>query len=105
MASNFKFNTGGTITDFSDAFISRDLFSSGGLWNWGYNTTGALGDNTTVRKSSPVQTVAGGTNWKQVAGGQYFNVKKVIKTNLHEFLTFLEFKIDLAKEESKALKK
>jgi hypothetical protein len=27
-----------------------------------------LGDNTTIDKSSPIQTVAGGTNWKQVNG-------------------------------------
>ena len=40
--------------------------TDGTLWAWGYNYYGALGDNTTVNKSSPVQTVAGGTNWKQV---------------------------------------
>jgi hypothetical protein len=28
-----------------------------------------LGDNTTVNKSSPVQTVAGGNNWKYVVTG------------------------------------
>jgi alpha-tubulin suppressor-like RCC1 family protein len=39
------------------------------LWTWGQNANGALGDNTIVHRSSPVQTVAGGTNWKQVAGG------------------------------------
>jgi alpha-tubulin suppressor-like RCC1 family protein len=69
MASNFYFNNGGTTTDFSDVFIRRDLFSSGGLWTWGYNINGQLGDNTTVNKSSPIQTVAGGTNWKQVSSG------------------------------------
>lgn len=44
--------------------------TDGTLWTWGYNgdvTGGQLGDNTKVRKSSPVQTVAGGTNWKQVS--------------------------------------
>jgi len=43
--------------------------TDGTLWTWGLGTAGQLGDNTTVRKSSPVQTVAGGTNWKQVACG------------------------------------
>ena len=41
--------------------------TDGTLWLWGSNTNGQLGDNTTISKSSPVQTTAGGTNWKQVA--------------------------------------
>jgi len=45
--------------------------TDGTLWVWGYNTNGQLGDNTIVRKSSPVQTVAFGTNWKQVSCGDY----------------------------------
>jgi hypothetical protein len=49
----------------STAAIKTD----GTLWLWGNNTYGNLGDNTTVRKSSPIQTIAGGTNWKQVACG------------------------------------
>ena len=43
--------------------------TDGTLWTWGYNNIGQLGDNTTINKSSPIQTVAGGTNWKQVFGG------------------------------------
>jgi len=43
--------------------------TDGTLWLWGTNTSGPLGDNTTISKSSPVQTVSGGTNWKQVAAG------------------------------------
>ncbi|NDC96307.1 hypothetical protein EB077_13455, partial [bacterium] len=43
--------------------------TDGTLWMWGYNPYGQLGDNTTTYRSSPVQTVAGGTNWKQVACG------------------------------------
>ena len=46
--------------------------SDGTLWLWGLNGTGQLGNNTTVRRSSPVQTIAGGTTWKQVAGGSDF---------------------------------
>ena len=41
----------------------------GTLWLWGDNSYGNLGDNTTIKKSSPVQTVAGGTTWMQVAMG------------------------------------
>ena len=50
-----------------------DTFKQAGQWLWGYNGYGNLGDNSTTNKSSPVQTVAGGTNWKQVCVGGYFN--------------------------------
>ena len=45
--------------------------TDGTLWCWGLNFSGNLGDNTTTKRSSPVQTVAGGTNWKQVSCGNY----------------------------------
>jgi alpha-tubulin suppressor-like RCC1 family protein len=44
-----------------------NTFKTAGLWMWGLNDLGQLGDNTTIRKSSPVQTVAGGSNWKEVS--------------------------------------
>jgi YD repeat-containing protein len=43
--------------------------TDGTLWTWGRNNSGQLGDNTIINRSSPVQTVAGGTNWNQVSGG------------------------------------
>jgi alpha-tubulin suppressor-like RCC1 family protein len=50
-----------------------DTFKQAGLWLWGDNNgfiaIGTLGDNTIVSKSSPIQTIAGGTNWKQVSAG------------------------------------
>lgn len=50
--------------------------ADGTLWSWGNNTDGQLGDNTIVKRSSPVQTVAYGTNWKQVSCGySTFSVK------------------------------
>ena len=60
--------TGGTnwrsisLGDDHSAAIKTD----GSLWLWGYNTRGILGDNCLVRKSSPVQTISGGTNWRLV---------------------------------------
>ena len=42
--------------------------TDGTLWVWGINFSGVLGDNTTIHRSTPVTTFAGGTNWKQVAG-------------------------------------
>ena len=61
----------GTGADLGDLLVPRELFSEGGLWTWGQNSYGQLGDNTVVNKSSPVQTIAFGTNWKQVTSGYY----------------------------------
>lgn len=46
--------------------------TDGTLWGWGFNAQGQLGDNTSANKFSPVQTVSGGTNWKQVTCGVTF---------------------------------
>jgi alpha-tubulin suppressor-like RCC1 family protein len=43
--------------------------TDGTLWLWGENYSGQLGDNSTDDKSSPVQTVMGGNDWKQVTCG------------------------------------
>jgi len=68
MTTNFRFNNGGTITDFDDVFIPKELIGSGGLWLWGDNYGGRLGGNSTIgTQSSPVQTISAGINWKQVS--------------------------------------
>jgi alpha-tubulin suppressor-like RCC1 family protein len=53
--------------------------TDGTLWTWGQNAYGGLGDNTITSRSSPVQTVAGGSNWKQVSCGG--NSTAAIKTD------------------------
>ena len=69
MATPFRFkNADNTTVDFEDYYVRADYFRSGNLWTWGYNF-GQLGDNTTTNRSSPIQTVAGGSNWKSVASG------------------------------------
>lgn len=68
MATNFKVSG----SNFEDTFLRRDLFAQGGLWMSGSNSNGQLGNNaggSGVAVSSPVQTVAGGTNWKDIACG------------------------------------
>ena len=60
-------------------YITAAIKTDGTLWIWGYNSYGQLGDNTSTNRTTPVTTFAGGTNWKQVAGGQYFTA--AIKTS------------------------
>lgn len=70
MATKFRFkNADGTTVDFEDYYVRADYFRSGNLWTWGVNGNGQLGDNTTTNRSSPVQTVAWGSNWKSVDCG------------------------------------
>jgi alpha-tubulin suppressor-like RCC1 family protein len=45
--------------------------TDGTLWTWGYNFAGALGNNLTIDRFTPVTTFAGGTNWKQVSSGRF----------------------------------
>ena len=57
------------------------LKDDGTLWTWGKNNDGGLGDNTTVEKSSPVQTICGGTDWKTMVVGTYWEHCAAIKTD------------------------
>jgi alpha-tubulin suppressor-like RCC1 family protein len=71
-ATNWKFVDAGYM---NSAAIKED----GTLWTWGRNDIGELGDGTVLHKSSPVQTVAGGTDWKSVSSGRRFSA--AIKTD------------------------
>lgn len=51
----------------SKGLFATGIKTDGTLWTWGYNGSGALGDNTVFNKSSPVQTISGGTNWKSIS--------------------------------------
>jgi alpha-tubulin suppressor-like RCC1 family protein len=53
-------------------YVIAAIKTDGTLWCWGNNTSGQIGDNTSANKSSPVQTIAFGTNWKQVAAGAFY---------------------------------
>ena len=53
--------------------------TDGTLWTWGHGGGGKLGTNDTIDRSIPVTTFAGGTNWKQVAGGNAFTA--AVKTD------------------------
>ena len=57
------------------------LKDDGTLWTWGQNNDGGLGDNTTIQKSSPVQTICGGTDWKTMVVGTYYEHCAAIKND------------------------
>jgi alpha-tubulin suppressor-like RCC1 family protein len=65
MSTNFQIDG----ADFDDTFIRKDLFTQGGLWGWGSNFNGQLGTGNRTHRSSPVQTITGGTNWTRVSAG------------------------------------
>ena len=64
---------------YSGTYFTAAIKTDGTLWTWGWNVYGGIGDDTTSNRSSPVTTSGGGTNWKQVSGGQYFTA--AIKTD------------------------
>ena len=67
--SNYKFLNNATPTDLETVFATwANVLGTGGLYTFGSDTFGELGDGTIVDKSSPVQ-VGSLTNWAQVAGG------------------------------------
>ena len=53
--------------------------TDGTLWTWGVGTNGQLGNAAITTRSTPVTTFAGGTNWKQVSGGNLYTT--AIKTD------------------------
>jgi alpha-tubulin suppressor-like RCC1 family protein len=63
--TNWKFVSAGGPASIGDGF-SAAIKTDGTLWTWGNNTSGQLGLNDVVHRSSPVQ-VGSLTNWKQVA--------------------------------------
>jgi alpha-tubulin suppressor-like RCC1 family protein len=67
--SNFKTRIEGQDVDLNKIFVPKDIFTEGGLWAVGSSFYGQIGDSTTVSKSSPIQTVAGGREWRGVSSG------------------------------------
>jgi alpha-tubulin suppressor-like RCC1 family protein len=55
--------------------------SDGTLWMWGLGTSGQLGDNATVSRSSPVQIVGPAGNWESVSVSTQANYTLAIKSD------------------------
>jgi alpha-tubulin suppressor-like RCC1 family protein len=84
LISNFRESSAENNVDLGVKFVTKEYlidvypYLSGlgniqfaGLWNWGMNNYGQLGDNTRTNKSYPVQTIAWGSNWKQVSSSSH----------------------------------
>jgi alpha-tubulin suppressor-like RCC1 family protein len=72
--TNWRMVSTNTLSNFTAA-----IKTDGTLWVWGNNNRATLGDNTTINKSTPVTTFAGGTNWSQVSCGRDYTA--AIKTD------------------------
>ena len=79
MPTFYNYTENGAVYSFDDVFVPADAFRQGNLWTWGNNSSGRLGDNTAPNRSTPVTTLAGGANWKQVFAG--VNNTVAIKTD------------------------
>lgn len=79
VASTFSpTNVVGGYTDFIDIASGQEVgvFTAGiratqGIWSWGSNSFGELGDNTINFASSPVSVVGGITDWISISGGSF----------------------------------
>jgi alpha-tubulin suppressor-like RCC1 family protein len=63
----------GGFTDWCQVSVgyehSTAIRTNGTIWSWGLGSSGRLGDNTNVTRSSPVSVVGGFTDWCQVSVG------------------------------------
>lgn len=63
----------------SNQNLTAAIKTDGSLWLWGTGSIGILGNNSTASRSSPVQTISGGNNWRSVSLGA--NHSAAIKTD------------------------
>jgi alpha-tubulin suppressor-like RCC1 family protein len=60
-------------------YDSLAVRTNGSAWSWGLNNSGALGDNSTSARSSPVSVVGGFTDWCHISAGKYSSL--AVRTN------------------------
>jgi alpha-tubulin suppressor-like RCC1 family protein len=63
----------GTLTSWKQCsagyYSVAAIRNDGTLWTWGYDNSGGLGSNGGGNRNSPQTTIAGGSNWKEIACG------------------------------------
>jgi alpha-tubulin suppressor-like RCC1 family protein len=67
----------GGFTDWISAsagYHSVAVRANGTVWAWGSNSSGRLGDGTTISRSSPVSVVGGFTDWISASAGSSHSV-------------------------------
>lgn len=67
-----------TFTDFDAASGVAAIDTTGAMWGWGNNSSGQVGDGSTLQRSSPVQ-IGTLTNWSKVSKGT--NTTLSVKTD------------------------
>jgi len=67
--TNWRTITVGIINANSDSPHYASIKTDGTLWGWGLNTTGQVGNNSTVSVTSPVQ-IGSDTDWQMAFAGQ-----------------------------------
>jgi alpha-tubulin suppressor-like RCC1 family protein len=66
-----RYNSGAATFEFYNGTVWVDMATEKRvIWSWGNNYGGALGDNTTTMRNSPVSVVGGITNWTQITTGE-----------------------------------
>jgi hypothetical protein len=58
---------------------SGGIKTDGTLWVWGLNSSGQLGDGTTIGRSSPVSIAGGGDDWCKLSFGVYSTMGFALK--------------------------
>lgn len=70
-----------TATDVADLLAPKSIFQTGGIWTWGLNSTGQLGNGTTINRSSPGSVVGGMIAWRGVSIGGYGTFAMGVKSD------------------------
>ena len=61
------------------AYYATAITRNGTLWTWGDNSYGALGDGTTIQRTTPTRIGGEDTNWTSVSAGDTHTV--AVKTD------------------------
>lgn len=70
-----------TATDVADLLAPKSIFQTGGIWTWGRNASGQLGNNSTINRSSPGSVVGGMISWRGIAGSGYGTAVAGVKSD------------------------